>query len=294
MQSSWTKIGLLLVCAMACSVPAHAQERLALLIGNQNYSDQVGRLKNPHADIDLVGAALTKVGFKITAIKDADYATMLKAAKTFASQVRDAGPGAVSFFYYSGHGAADPKTQVNYLIPVDAPPAEDPSLWDNSVELRDVIDKLSTSAPNATHYVVFDACRDELQLKPSTSKGMGQRSSEKGFVPMAQTSGLLIAYSTAPTKTASDEGEKGGPYARVLAEELVRPGIEFRRRLSECPGARKASRRAGSLGHVSDFAHRLLCRRAEAGGSEGTDSFNQSWRFPRPCRTGSIPETASR
>ena len=92
MQSSWTKIGLLLVCAMACSVPAHAQERLALLIGNQNYSDQVGRLKNPHADIDLVGAALTKVGFKITAIKDADYATMLKAAKTFASQVRDAGP----------------------------------------------------------------------------------------------------------------------------------------------------------------------------------------------------------
>ena len=94
------------------------------------------------------------------------------------------------------------------------------------MELRDVIDKLSTSAPNATHYVVFDACRDELQLKPSTSKGMGQRSSEKGFVPMAQTAGLLIAYSTAPTKTASDEGEKGGPYARVLAEELVRPGIK--------------------------------------------------------------------
>jgi hypothetical protein len=49
---------------------------------------------------------------------------------------------------------------------------------------------------------------------------------EKGFVPVPQTPGLLIAYATAQGKTATDLGANGGPYARALAEELVRSGIE--------------------------------------------------------------------
>jgi hypothetical protein len=36
----------------------------------------------------------------------------------------------------------------------------------------------------------------------------------------------LIAYATAPRKTASDVGDDGGPYAMALAEELMKPGIE--------------------------------------------------------------------
>jgi hypothetical protein len=47
-------------------VPAHAvaqgEKRVALLIGNQGYNANVGRLKNPHNDIALVGAALFFVG----------------------------------------------------------------------------------------------------------------------------------------------------------------------------------------------------------------------------------------
>lgn len=34
-------------------------------IGNQAYSASVGPLKNPHNDIRIVGAALTKVGFQL-------------------------------------------------------------------------------------------------------------------------------------------------------------------------------------------------------------------------------------
>jgi hypothetical protein len=50
---------------------AHAKIRLAHLIGNQSYSEKVGPLHNPHNDIALVAAALEKVGFKVTRIKDA-------------------------------------------------------------------------------------------------------------------------------------------------------------------------------------------------------------------------------
>ena len=36
----------------------------------------------------------------------------------------------------------------------------------------------------------------------------------------------MIAYATAPNRTASDAGEGGGAYAKALAEELLKPGVE--------------------------------------------------------------------
>jgi uncharacterized caspase-like protein len=202
--------------------PSVAEERVALLVGNQNYHDKVGALKNPYNDIELVREALQKIGFKVTAIKDADYKTFDIAIKRYVSAVRAARRGAISLFYYSGHGAANPSTQINYLIPVDVADADD-NIWLTSIEQNEVIERLSRQAPDATHYVVFDACRNELRLTRGGDKALG---ADKGFVPIEQTAGLLIAYATAPRQTASDSGDGGGPYAKALAEEIVKPGIE--------------------------------------------------------------------
>src|SRR5215813_1385563 len=72
---------------------------------------------------------------------------------------------------------------------------------------------LRNEAPNAAHYLVLDACRNTLQ---------GARGG-KGFVPVGQQSGVLIAFATEPGKTATDLGQRGGPYATALAAELVKP-----------------------------------------------------------------------
>jgi hypothetical protein len=48
---------------------------------------------------------------------------------------------------------------------------------------------------------------------------------DKGFVPIAYTAGVMVADATAPGKTAADTGSGGGPYARALAEELIKPGV---------------------------------------------------------------------
>jgi hypothetical protein len=47
-------------CLLITLLPslACAEQRIALLIGNQAYNPKVGPLKNPHADIELVGASL--------------------------------------------------------------------------------------------------------------------------------------------------------------------------------------------------------------------------------------------
>jgi formylglycine-generating enzyme required for sulfatase activity len=211
--------------SLMSTVTATAQEpgRLALLIGNQTYTQKVGPLKNPRKDVDIIAASLTKLGFKVTVLKDANYKTMETALKRYVNEVRRAGRGALSFFYYSGHGVANPDTQINYLIPVDITDADDDKVWFESLQQNEVIDLFSKQAPFATHYLVFDACRNELKLAPSGAKALGN---DKGFVPLNDTSGLLIAYATAPRQTASDVGDDGGPYAKALAEELLKPGVE--------------------------------------------------------------------
>jgi uncharacterized caspase-like protein len=205
------------------SIYAQEAARLALLIGNQGYHAKVGPLKNPHNDVTLIEASLKQLGFKVTVLKDANYKALDIGLKRYVTEVRRAGRNAISFFYYSGHGAANPETQINYLIPVDVSDGDDDKVWFESFQQTVIIDLLSKQAPNATHYVVFDACRNELNLAGTAAKTFG---TDKGFVPITDTAGLLIAYATAPRKTASDVGDGGGPYAKALSEELVKPGIE--------------------------------------------------------------------
>src|SRR5262249_44410281 len=119
-------------------------------------------------------------------------------------------------------GMVHPDTKINYLIPVDVANADDEELWNYSINLNTLVENLRSQAPGATHYVVFDACRNELNLTRKGQKAL----TEKGFVPLAFTPGVMIAYSTAPGKTATDTGSNGGPYAQALAEELVKPGVE--------------------------------------------------------------------
>ena len=212
----------MLAVAASSSTRAMAEARLALLIGNEAYSTKVGRLQNPHNDVAVVGRALRALRFQVTEVKDADYRSVDAAIKRHVASVRREGAGAVSFVYYSGHGAADPDTKINYLIPVDVANADDEDLWTYSLNLNKIVESLREQAPAATHYVVFDACRNELNLTRKGRKAL----TDKGFAPIAYTPGVMIAYATAPGKTAADSGVGGGPYARVLADEIVKPGVE--------------------------------------------------------------------
>jgi WD40 repeat protein len=240
---------ILLSVACLCAIAAQgsnafAQARHALLIGNQGYTAKIGPLKNPHDDIALVGAALRTLGFVVDEIKDADYRSIDGAIKRHVATVRRGGQGTISFVYYSGHGAANPETKINYMIPVDAS-AVDEELWTYSLNLNTIVQSLRTEAPLATHYVVFDACRSELNL------GAGTKSlAEKGLVPFAYMPGMLIAFSTAPGQTASDGKEKGGgPYAKALAEEIVKPGVDSMLVFSRV--ARRVQRQIGQDPYLS-------------------------------------------
>jgi len=225
MQMSWQswRAVFVLVCVAvavcASALSAYAQEkRIALVIGNQAYDDTVGVLKNPHNDIAMVAAALKTQGFEVLPpLKDARRTALLGAVRELAARLRVAGPGAIGFLYYSGHGAGEKDTSINYLIPVDAKEPGSPAFWDDSVKLDDVL-KLLDGAPNAVKFVVFDACRNELRLPT--------RDTSKGLMPVAEQQGYFIAYASAPGRTATDRGDGSGPYAAALAKEFARQGLD--------------------------------------------------------------------
>jgi len=180
---------------------ALAEKRMALLIGNEGYASEIGRLSNPHNDVALLERNLKVLSFEVITVRDVGLGALTRAVNAYARRVQAAGPNAVGFFYYSGHGASDGST--NYLIPVDVKTTETGELWDQSLRLTEITRKLKTEAGNATHFVVFDACRNTLKLTQPGSRAIVQ---SKGFVPLTQENGMLIAYATAEGELASDVG----------------------------------------------------------------------------------------
>jgi hypothetical protein len=217
MRGGWLVSAVAFVAVLAgtlLSSACYAQQRFALLIGNQAYADAVGPLKNPHNDIARVGRALSEVGFTVLdPLKDATRDDMLFGVYKLAERLRKAGPGTVGFLYYTGHGIA--VGGENVLIPKNVESTGDAELSVRGVKLGEVLDILKNLAPDAVHFVVLDACRSNIR---------GQKGA-KGFVPVNdQQAGIVLAFATAAGETASDDGAGSGPYAAALAEEIIVPG----------------------------------------------------------------------
>lgn len=102
---------------LAAAAPVAAQEapRIALIVTNQNYRLKELELKNTHLDGDVLRAALEAVGFKVWVKQDTPHRGALEeAVGEQVGRLAVAGPNAVGFFYYSGHGAGDGTNGRNY------------------------------------------------------------------------------------------------------------------------------------------------------------------------------------
>ena len=79
------------LAAIACVPHAQAEPRLALVIANGAYAGGLDPLANPVNDGKLVAATLTKLGFTVTLVSDADQKVMKRAVSDFGEALGDAG-----------------------------------------------------------------------------------------------------------------------------------------------------------------------------------------------------------
>ena len=59
--------------------PLRAEGRVALLIGNEAYATEIGRLANPHNDVALLQQSLKGLGFDVAVERDAGLGALTRA-----------------------------------------------------------------------------------------------------------------------------------------------------------------------------------------------------------------------
>lgn len=186
--------------------------RYALVIGNSNY--RKGALKNPVNDARDMTESLKKLGFKVIKVEDGNLAAMNLAVDEFGQKLR---AGGVALFFYAGHGV-----QVkgeNYLIPVDAELKGEEEVPYKTVNVGLVLAKLEQSS-SRVNIILLDACRDN----PFTRS---MRSLRSGLASIDAPAGSIIAYATAPGKTAADGLGRNGLYTSHLLQQMAVPGVKL-------------------------------------------------------------------
>ena len=124
----------LAIFAIVSVTDAHADRRVALVIGNSAYQ-HVAKLPNPVNDARAVAALLRGAGFDVVESRfDLDAASLRRAMGDFTDIANDAD---VAVVYYAGHGIEVDGN--NYLIPVDAVLARDVDVEDETVSVDRVM-----------------------------------------------------------------------------------------------------------------------------------------------------------
>ena len=192
---------------------AEQQSRLALLIGNSNYKF-AGQLDNPINDVRAIKRVLEQLGFTVLKYEDCSQKTMKRAIDKFGEELKTKDIG---LFFYAGHGVQ--VDGYNYLLPIDAKLDGENDAEYDCVRAGRILAKME-SAGSKTNIVILDACRANPFER---AWRRGEKGSGLAF--MNAPSGSLIAYSTAPGKTALDGGGKNSPYTTALLQHINKPNI---------------------------------------------------------------------
>ena len=193
----------------ACCVAAHAQSRVALVIGNGDYRN-TSKLSNPRNDATDVAAALQRIGFTTIVGFDLDKAGMEDAEVRFTRAARDAD---VALFYYSGHAIQYAAT--NYLLPVDAQ-IKDAADLRRLTKVDDIVADLQQA--KELRIMVLDSCRDNPLADVLKRERSG--SVQRGLARLSTSQGMIVAYSTLAGQTADDGQGRNSPYTAAFLRQI--------------------------------------------------------------------------
>jgi hypothetical protein len=204
------------------ALPAHAERRLALVVGNDLYQN-VPTLSKAVTDANAMASALRKLDFTVTVAENQSRQAMSEALLALDGQVK---AGDTVFFFFAGHGFEIRGT--NYLLPVDVPAAtegQEELVQDASFAVDRIIDRLQAHGAR-TMVMVLDACRNNPFARPGTRAVGG----EGGLAPIVPPEGVFILFSAGAKQTALDALSQNDPdpdsvFTRNFVREMANPGL---------------------------------------------------------------------
>jgi uncharacterized caspase-like protein len=139
------------------------RRKLALVIGNGNYSRPSNRLTHSINNAIDVSDLLNRINFNVTTYTDANT-EMKEMIVDFAKTIK---PDDLILFYFSGHGY-----QVqgkNYLIPVDDDEIKTKrNIEDIAINVERTIERLVEKNPSYVTIFILDCCRPYVLKNPRT------------------------------------------------------------------------------------------------------------------------------
>lgn len=193
------------------------EKRYALVIGNSQYSREIGELRNPVNDATDMAAELEKSNFDVQLLTNATYGQIRAGLLKFKEKL-DAGDRdkTVGLFYFAGHGLR--LEEENYIVPVDAKIEYEDDIWRYCFPVQRMVLSNMEQSNTRLNIVILDACRNNPF--PSLTRGIGQQ----GLAEMQKARGSFIAYATAPGSVAIDGIGRNGLYTQEILKAIRKPG----------------------------------------------------------------------
>ncbi|MBZ9766956.1 caspase family protein [Mesorhizobium sp. CA6] len=210
-----------LILVGLATVQAHADRRVALVIGNSEYRE-IPALKNPDKDADDVSGTFRLAGFDVFVAKDL---TKLQFEKEFRNYLAAADGADLAVVYYSGHGF-----QIggeNFLIPVDASLTDAADIEVQAVKLDDVLQQLR--AKSKIQVIILDACRNNpFPRKDYWLRDQLIAAGGTGLAQVKSSLNTLIAFATEPGAVAYDGSGDLSPFSSAFSRRALAPNQEIR------------------------------------------------------------------
>ena len=200
--------------SLAVAVDASASKRVALVVGNNDYTT-LAALNNAEKDARDMAQTLRGLGWEVVDLYNSSLRDTGRAISKFEGLLMTAD---AALFFYAGHGIQ--AKGENWLVPVDAEVEAEGDLEYEAITVRKVLRSMK-NADVPVNILILDACRDNPLKKRTRSASRGLKTPE---VPSGLR-GTTILFSAAPGEVAQDGPQGGnGVFTGKLLAELKRPG----------------------------------------------------------------------
>jgi len=230
------------------------EPRLGLVIGNSRYAGAL-RLDRPDEDADAIKEALEASGFVVERAYNEDRDGIERAAALLRDDLRAAGPRAIGFIYYAGHGGANRSRGSNFIAPIDATPENLGDIERIGVSV-DWIMRTLEQAGNRANVLVFDACRT-----PFGTRGAVPLKTPTGPAPIygwtdeREAPNMIVALAQKEDQPAADSGA----YAEELAAILRKDGLTLEQTFEEVQIEISRRSRGRQIPFVQDGISETIC-----------------------------------
>ncbi|XP_077566576.1 mucosa-associated lymphoid tissue lymphoma translocation protein 1 [Stigmatopora nigra] len=242
-----------------------AVDKVALLIGNLNYSHHPG-LMAPMMDVHELANLLQQLKFRVVSLLDLTKVEMLATVEKFFQLLNR---GVYGLFYYAGHGFEHGGR--NYLVPVDAP---QPYQTEDCLCVQRVMLRMQEQQ-TALNVILLDTCRKWYQqqciqstimpLQPKGNTVYGYATCEDGEAFEVQDGGKSTGIFTKYLNKHILQAEKVTHVLEKVSEDLGRDSLITGKQAVEIKHTLKEPRSLAdpvqSAGHTKEFHLRDFCWR---------------------------------